>query len=339
MTILHTATRESDFTSFNLDNAYFGSGNSTDVNFLDSNYVTHCIEGSSADNRGISAVIETVAPATTYWLHFNFRKPGSDASALEDGYILDIFDASDNLIYRWDVLDGNSIHTIYGDTTNTTFVSSNSISRYSVTAYDISVTVDASNITVEVFENGTSQGSGTVANTTSGFGKPTKVNFALNDVTYIDVFRNVGISEVIVADEPTIGMRLAELSLSSAGNYSDHTGTLAGQFDNNNETFLNSNTNGDRTSATLSAYGGSTTGYEIVDVRMTSLAKKTINANVSTLKHFARIGATDYDNATAHSVSSSSATHQSSWTTNPNTASAWAFSDLATVELGIKAET
>lgn len=334
MAILHTATRLADF--YVVDSIVVS--NTTDTSTIDGSYITHGITGQTNGTANTELSITHAEPATDYWIHFNWDMPnGIDGGC--DGWLFDVYDASNNKIFQLDALNGYFLSTVIGDTTDNSSITTYQVGTLGIIeTYDIKITVTASNIVAELYVDQVSQGTATVANTTSGFGKPVKIDFVYNDIVGLSLSAGT-VSEIILADEDTRGYRLAELSLASAGNYSDFTGTLASQFDNNNNTILISNTAGDRTSGTLSTYGGVTSGYEIVDVRISSLATKTETSGVTNLKHFARISSTDYDNTTAHTLTSSACACQSSWPTNPNTSSAWTFGDLSTLELGIKVET
>jgi len=334
MTIFRTATRPADFDTTPTTKGLNESvSTTTDTSFVDPNYVTHSFRP-FGDNVSIYGNFVHPEPSgNELWIHFNFRwQTGYND---DDGHFLYVYDSNGNLVFWIDVLNWNLTAYVYGESSASQ--SWNEMRVASVSPMDIRLVVDGLVTKAALFINNTFIKEISTPNTVPTVGKPARTLFTISDM---GDNKGLYVSEIIVADEETRGMRLAQFSLTTAGTYSQFDeGDFSTSFDNNDGTGARSATALQKTSGVIGTYNGATTDYEIKDVIVKSRAWKTENSPIGDIRHFLRIGSTDYENSTLHAVSSDYRyTFNSSFTTNPATSSAWTFSDLVNLEAGLKTE-
>jgi hypothetical protein len=334
MTIFNTSTRHADGNPAAYLDIDYNITTAIDANNFDSNYVTHSFYP-TGDGDYIEYTVEHPQPAgDELWIHFNFKYGSTNGD--DDGYLLYVYDANDNPVLWIDTSNSNLIAYVYGEATSSG-QDWNAMKGSTWRTIDIRLTVDGLITKAQLFVNNVLQTGLETVNVVPTVGKPVKTVFNMTDMSGSS---EGYISEIIIADEETRGMRLAEFSLTTAGTYSQFdSGDLTTSFDNDDTTYTSSNTALQKTSGTIGAYSGSTTNYEIREVIVKSRGWKTPNSSINDFRHFVRIGGTDYENATLHTIDGDKKqSYNSGYTVNPATAVAWTFSDLVGLEAGLKTE-
>lgn len=142
--------------------------------------------------------------------------------------------------------------------------------------------------------------------------------------------RRFSYSEFIVANTSTLGMRLDELQVNTAGFYSDMTGTLTDLNTENPTTGLLTDAVGERSAWNPVAYAGS--GGIVAVVASARSHRK--SGTPSKLCHFLRMSGVDYD-GTERDIGEHSV-YQQIWETNPATGVAWTGANLSGIQVGLK---
>lgn len=337
MAFYYTATRPADFMKWSsVQNIKTGLYTGTSTSRLDPNYVTHAM---TSDVSLTAEIQHGPAVGDSLWIHHNVRHTLQPSLRSEvDGYIWQARDVSGNLVAYLDLLNNQFYLHVYGESTTSVNVSELNSFRDTPTGtqiiLDIRIDVDGLDTTATIWNNNTLLTSVSTPNVVPTVGKPTYTNFALFDTADYGIF---SISEIIISDEETRGMRLAEFPISTPGNYTDWTGNVSDLFDNEDATYVISDTPGEKISGTIPAFLGTTLDYEVKAVSISSRAWKSLNSSVTNLKHFVRIGAVDYEFAETHATTTEEKkAYHSTLTLNPATTTAWTFSDLVNLEAGIK---
>lgn len=168
----------------------------------------------------------------------------------------------------------------------------------------------------------------------------------LSAVTGVTTIRNYGgsiiggtfLSQVIVADEPTIGWRLMTFYPSGAGATGDWTGdyTNVDEAIYSDSDFIYSATNGQVELFTGTA-AGSLTGYTLRAVGVYARAKRGA-AGPANLQLALRVNGTTYP-STSKALGLGYGAYGAVWETNPDTGVDWLNTQLATTQFGVKAIT
>ena len=273
-------------------------------------------------------------PVGDFWGHWLVRLPTSDFASNSgvDGYWFDVLDADGETLCRFEVENGVPFLVAYGDTTvnGVNFTLTNGSKVY----VDIKVAVGA-NIVFEVYYNGVLQSSVTAANT-GGKGKPVQVNFDHFDfgAAFAAAGRTIAYSQMIFTDgEPTLGWRMSTLRPDSAGHYSEWDGGYAELGDNSEATRAASDTANQRVSWVPETYAGPVAPVGIRSVLAVAATSKGA-IGPQNIKHFLRIGGTDYDGATLAVDGVNFSVED--WDVNPATGAPWSTADLATIEGGLQ---
>lgn len=144
-------------------------------------------------------------------------------------------------------------------------------------------------------------------------------------------------SEVIVADEPTIGWRLGAFAIDADGSNTDWTGSFADidEIVHSDADFISSDTAGQvSTFAGTALTGPSGQSFLIKGVVVAARAKRG-STGPQNLQLAVRTGAANFFSST-HALDVGYGAHVGIWETNPNTLAAWAAADLDTLEIGVK---
>jgi hypothetical protein len=289
------------------------------------------------DNQSSSPMRPNVfidAAVGDLWVHFRARSSGDVFDSDSDGDLFEAYDANGDLVARLDATNGDFRAEAIGDTNvfgASTFTWADNQNK----TIDMRIAVGA-NVEVFVYENGTLVSSASAANTGA---KLIPVDLIWRVVDLNDV-SNPGewyFSEFIVTDgEDTRGWRLATLEAASAGFYTDFVGDFNQLGDRQLVSGAASATDGDRVSSGLSAYGGAaSTVRAVVNVANAQRGP----AGISQLTQFLRIGGTDYSGATETFATGEKKQLIQVWNDNPATAVPWVTGDLATLEMGLLANT
>lgn len=234
---------------------------------------------------------------------------------------------------RW--LNGSLIYEV---SQNSNFSSATTLGSISTPFYqnlmsmDIRVRINsAGNDIVDIYHNGTLFGSLSRANSGTGALRVGPLNFS-----NFDSNSNIYYSQLMVADESTIGLKMVRMNPNAAGDNSDFEGdfnNLLLPFDGG---AISTSVAGNRESWNLEAYGGPATPGGIRGVFLTSYATLGPDAvAVTGFEHFLRISATNYDGAKITPVAGTQ--HITEWANNPATASPWAVADFAALIGGVEA--
>lgn len=208
----------------------------------------------------------------------------------------------------------------------------------------------AHDIYIKVGTAGTGEFKFYVNNQVAGYatGLDTTFGGAVSNFTKVRFDANYGlggifyVSEVIVADWPTLGARLVTTYPNAAGTYTEFAGGSYTAIDDTALTsdLLTSNTNGERMSAGFFDIAALGSGESIANVKVTSATSRDTsgpqNANI-----FARISGTDYngsDQAVQLNIATTPRVIQD-WATSPATSSAWTVTEINGAEFGIRSRT
>ncbi len=145
------------------------------------------------------------------------------------------------------------------------------------------------------------------------------------------------ISQIIVADEPTIGWRLLTRYPSAAGATGDWTGgyTDVDEIAYSDADFINSATNGQV--ETFTQTGPAITGYVVRAIGVTARAKKGASGPAN-LQLALRVSGTDYFSS-SKALDVGYSAYQNIWETNPATAADWLNTAIDAIQPGVKAIT
>ena len=148
-------------------------------------------------------------------------------------------------------------------------------------------------------------------------------------------------TQVILADEPTIGMRLQTLAPNSSGTYLDWLGayTTIDEADYSESDSMSTNVSGRRTSWNIANTSASLLNNNVIKALCQSMrGLNQIGSNPPDINFFLRTNSTDYNSGglgwTTDGVRRSS--HRV-LTTSPNTGVAWTASNIDAVQLGVRA--
>src|SRR6056297_341303 len=283
-------------------------------------------------NSGNHFSIRTAAHIGDYWLRFRVVNRRVLEASGQNGRWIVFLDENNDEVAEIDVLAADFRARALGDTT--VAGSSFFVSSYSVNFFDIKITV-GSDIVIEIYQNGVLASSATAANT-GGKGAIRRAQFEHADMLQFQSSDQgwMYYSEVIVTDgEDTTGMRVASLEPDTQGNSNDMTGDPSALLDTNNGETIFSDTAGDKESWNLTSYDGPVSPTSIRAVATQTRSTKGLTGPQH-IRHFLRIGSTDYDNGSDLTPSPLGETHI--WENNPATASAWSTSDFASLQQGVE---
>lgn len=318
MTVLFVGTEAGEFGG--------DARQSTGTNARDANYTAEEVELLSGNGR---AGKKTWPAEAEIWFHCRaWFCNGFTNNSSADGHWVDFFNQSGNgVAVRMDVING-TFRIESNNQDSTTFT----IAEEQVATIDIHIVVGTTNIDIEVFVDGgslatLSVGKGGVTGISGFMLQTIDLSFSATEPSYF--------SEILVQTTDTRGRRVAALKPDSAGGNSDFTGDFNDVLTANDGNVIAGDTDGDITTFGLGAYSGDSTPAGVEAVVVKTLARKG-ETGPQNAKAALRIGSTNYEGA---QFSPDGNDHYEEWTTNPDTTSAWAVADLASLEAGIKAET
>ncbi|MGX7895462.1 hypothetical protein [Tsuneonella sp. HG222] len=142
--------------------------------------------------------------------------------------------------------------------------------------------------------------------------------------------------QFVVADESTIGMRVATRYANGAGATSDWTGgyTAIDEIAYEDGDTVSSDTAGQIELFTQT--GTDLTGYTIRAVSIASRAKRG-STGPQNMRHVLRINGSNFDNGSDIALSLGYGAHCSVWEQNPDSTGDWATADLTGLQFGVKA--
>lgn len=145
----------------------------------------------------------------------------------------------------------------------------------------------------------------------------------------------VYISQIIISDEDTRGMRFKDLPLTGQGNYNQWSSGYAVLADGDTTTMASSDAAGERTSATITPGSAPSTGPFSVVSSMTA-RRGLSNSNPGQVQQFLRIAGTDYSASTAFTPTFPLWERRFDvWALNPADSGQWEWADLTGMEVGL----
>jgi hypothetical protein len=325
MTILYATNDQTDFP---------GSTISTDTTNFDSNYVSEAFQVSSGGSTSEVQVSWSRLPQASgdvVWFHFQYRKSHGSSTTSADGDVLfELYDTAMVQMFNFGFLNGIVSGNVFGSTTGTANIAGN-FSGTTLRTIDVMVDITSPNLTVEVYDGGVLVFTQTVTN--NGKLKPSAIRWRVRDISDAAVTDFQYVSEFIVADESTVGMRVTALKPNAAGNYSEWDGDHVETGDTSLATGASSISAGQKLSSVPSAFiaPASTAMRALVVVNKASTRGPTI----TDLRNFLRISATDYFGASM-GVDETITDHVTVWDVNPGTGIDWASIDITGIEVGIE---
>jgi len=320
MAFLGFYTRASDFAG--------GIDNFT-ATFHDTDYTDRAVQ--FPNNQ--AGAISWGSAQTDIWIHWRQYFNGTH-NTNADGHWWTLVDANGIAVARADITNGT---TEYGISTNGSSYTEASATASPGIAVQTDVDVhwqsdSGGNDVLTVYHDGVQVATVSVAHVTS-VGAFTLI-WDVNDIGQ-GAGDDVYISEMMVANEDTRGLRLATLVPDAVGAETDWAGAFGDVIDRGDGKAATSDTATERVSFNVSAYSGpaSPTSIRGVFVQCWATAGASGPANV---EPFVRIASVNYDSGSIVAPDFSVPVI-GEYANNPNTAVAWVEADFASLEIGVEA--
>lgn len=311
---------------------FWGAEEVTTSGTFDSDYTDRSLR-SSGTNEAMGCSWDT--PLTDCWIHFKMLIDSASLAAGDTGFLWNVLDSRGFPIAQLDLVDQSNVDNRVNVGDNGTFTNGGEFGPLpkTLTDIDIRVQIDSGGNNIVSYYQGGSLIS-TVSRTHSQATGITGFSLANNDTG-----GRTNLSEFMVADEDTRGLRLAFLDPDGNGNETDWTGGFQSILQRSDGKAIFSTTNGDRSSFTLSAYSGPASPVAVRGV-FTQLYAGGGGSGPNNIDPFLRIGSTNYDSGDNHSVSSGAALPLiSEWANNPATSASWLTTAFASLEAGVETVT
>ena len=313
---------------------FVGAGISTDSTDRRTAYVSQAFitSANSVGQAGLIAFtrIPTVAGNIT-WIHFQYAKSRDFTGGGSDGFaVLELFSGSGVKILDFDMSNGVIRLRLFGSSTLTANITGNMIGQNAPMAVDIKIDL-TSDISVEMFVNGVSKYNQSQAWSSSP-GNPAGIYWRIADASDFGAILQYT-SELIVADESTIGMGLSKMVPNAAGNYSQWQGDHAATGDSDVGTGVSTDAISQKLSSGLSSIIGPASSA--LRALVVNTKASTRGGTVNDLRTYLRISSTDYNGA-AMGVDGDIKSHITVWDTNPDSAADWDTTDFSGVEVGVE---
>jgi len=315
MSILRVAASPADINIGGYDFLKDGVG-------YDASRVTGCF---FIDNTRSFEVEFAEASGTSTWFHA--RVFHSVEGSFQNGSLFFAHDSDNNTLAQIDFTGRSEYLEVYGDTTFESPSRTNGFGTFHL--YDLHLEVTSTEIIGTYYLNGIRIATGTVANTVGEKGKPNRVVF--NTATGSGLF----ISEIIIADEDTRGMRIRELRPQSFGVFQDWDGNIQSLRDDDIATGLSTDTADRRASFGVSNLSNIQEEDLINRVVVQSYAQRGVSG-LSAFNHFFRFSdgtVEDGDNITLTTIGSWAIEE---FLQNPDTVADWEAADFAGIQTGIR---
>jgi hypothetical protein len=274
------------------------------------------------------------AAGTDIWIHFDMVSDSIASGTSTTRFVW--YDSSGN----------ERIKINYTGNTNTVIVQYwNGASFTSLTAVSLNMSLVRQTLDLHVVCN---SASGSINLYVSGTNRLNSGAINLSSVADLKKFRFYGsapsglttdtwVSQVIVADESTIGWRLATFYPNGAGATSSWTGAFTDidEATYNDADFINSATANQV--STFAQTGPAMTGYVVKAVIVAARAKRG-SSGPANLQLTLRSAGTDYFSA-SHALDLGYTGEQNAWETNPATGAAWVNTAISSLQPGVKSIT
>ncbi len=302
----------------------------TNATFFDVNYVPQAVYANNNEACGIAW--ET--PLTDVWIHFNWYPGAAWSDSSDTGRWMQIFNAQGRNIVNADLNTNNPNQTSFGiadSGSGWTYASYLSTTDALLQTIDIHIRInDAGTNYVDVYIDEVLTWSANSAwASATGITRCIWAHEDTGDASYY--------SEVMVADEDTRGLRLAELAGDSAGNGIAWTGDYTDVVERGDGKAMYSTVAAERESWGLSTYAGAASPTAVRGVFVQAYGKAG-TSGPSKIDPYLRVNSTDYD-ASLDVAPDPSIPTIAEWANDPDTAIGWDTADFATIESGIQSIT
>lgn len=238
-------------------------------------------------------------------------------------------DINNNLLFEIHNLAAKFQIRIYGDTVVTSPSEDIGITVTSPVNYDIKCAVTSSLISVEFYNDGVLKLSLSASNTTSQ-----RTNFRFFRLNYLNTSgTRLFASEIIIAEDSTIGARLKTLDLVANGFHNQWGGSVATINDEAIETAITTSLANQKQSYTLPTI--SNTGTVISSLVASFHGASGDSPNKA--RHLLRTGGVDYESSLLN-LSSINKPYHINYEVNPVTGLAWTVAEINALEIGFKSE-
>lgn len=332
MAILSAANRLADYDSViamveTTNTAQFPTGSG----------LTHAITNTVTTEVDLTALITLsgftgmLSEGDTMWCHFCVYPFDRGSSSSGSGLpFFGIYSVDGNLlagIKRFTSSSDNCASTVVGNSTV------NGVVQYGfnisvIHTIDCSLTFSGGTLTFSWYSNGSLIETVSVAYTHSAGKMPATLKWAPAYIGYYT--RNaITLSNVIVANQNTIGMNLAPLVPQAVGVFSDWTGALANLSDGDDTTVLQTNAAGKRYSWTLPEFSTS----QSIAALVMNMKGFSVQSTPASIRPFVRFGGANYDGP-SYALPGETVLHRI-LPVNPATGLTWASFEVKNTELGI----
>lgn len=274
----------------------------------------------------------SIGSLTTAWIHFDFGT-GSD-NYIGDGTRFSWYDGSATERIRFVANNNGTVSMMYNVGAGWVTAGSSITTTFSGTrqTIDIAVVCNSASGSIKLYLSGTKRiDSGTID--LSAITALNKIRFSgFTNVVPLGTITMV--SQVIVADESTIGMRLLTRYMNGAGASTDWTGayTDIDEIVYEDADFILSGSNNQV--STFTQTGPAITGYTVRAVGVTARAK----CGASGPQHLQlalRVSGTNYFSSSL-ALDAGYGAFVNIWETNPATSAAWVNTAIDTIQPGVK---
>lgn len=246
----------------------------------------------------------------------------------EDGYFMDWRDSSGNLIARIEMINGTYAIQVIGNSIVTDSFSG-FISAASINKMKVRITVNATEVSAELFVNGAIASSATVSNTNGASGKPVLMNFALSD----SINGNEGYASGILVTEEDIGnLGFVKLKAASIGTDADLTGTASNVSDDNLLTGVIADATNERISFNMETFSGA----NLIRSYVTSALLSAGESAPSNYRFYLLIGGVRYPGATQSISSNTTQFVREEWANDPSDGLPWTEAKINAAQVGIE---
>ncbi len=276
-------------------------------------------------NAATSFVGNHPTPAATItWYHYRMAAAGS-FSTYNTIKIFTVQDGAGDELAFIEAYDSFMRASANGDTVVVGVSGGPALLAGATIMVDVKVTVTTTDVSIDVYTNSALVTSATAANTG---GKGVASSFGFMNPNGWDYY----VSEVIIADADTRGLRLTRLNPTAAGNYTQWAGGFSELGDDSLTTAAVSGTVGNRVSSVLATYSGS----DVISSVVASIRGSLSVGAVGGVSNSLRIGTTDYDGVVIP-LAPASAPYATEWTADPSDSAAWTAAKVNATQLGLLA--
>lgn len=285
---------------------------------------------------GASEIRLPFTGSTSFWLHFYAYQEGLPASAADAIVIMNSagtegeYKVIMNTDGSWTFQKFKSASwSTIGSTTAAVAVINNSAA-----AFDFQIVRHITTGTFNVFKDGVSIFS--FSGDTDTDSVPASVKFTGTTTNT----RELNISQVIVADESTVGWKLQTLYPDGNGANTSWTGdyTAVDEAVYASGDFIETNTLNNIETYTAANINAAYSSYNVKAVVVAARASNDSGSAINDLQMVVRTSATNYTSSNVGLTKDGQEySVQAVWNTNPNTASAWTQSEVNALEVGVKA--